>query len=113
MSSNRLHIDPLLVDPTRLSIVAILSACEWAEFGVVRDAAGITDSALSKQVTTLEKNQYIEVNKGYVGRRPRTWLQLTGSGRQALERHIAGLELIVQQGRTSGSEHGTTTPEPQ
>lgn len=113
MSSDQPHIDPLLVDPTRLSIVAVLSACEWAEFGVVRDAAGITDSALSKQVATLEKSRYIEVNKGYVGRRPRTWLQLTESGRQTLERHIAGLERIVQQGRAAGSGRGTTTPEPQ
>lgn len=110
MSSERPHIDPLLVDPTRLSIVAILSACEWAEFGVVRDAAAITDSALSKQVTTLEKSRYLEVNKGYVGRRPRTWLQLTGAGRDALERHIAGLALIVRQGRAAGAGQGTAPP---
>lgn len=111
MSTDPPLVDQLLVDPTRLSIVAMLSSCQWAEFGVVRDAAGISDSALSKQATTLEKNQYIEVRKGYVGRRPRTWMQLTATGRHALERHIAGLERIVQQAQAAG--RGVTTSGPQ
>ncbi|WP_425574458.1 MULTISPECIES: transcriptional regulator [Streptomyces violaceusniger group] len=43
---------------------------EWAEFGWVRESAGLSPSALSKQVSTLETRGYVEVKKGYVGKRP-------------------------------------------
>ena len=39
---------------TRLSLVALLAATEWADFKFLRDSAGLSDSALSKQLTTLE-----------------------------------------------------------
>ncbi|WP_033292486.1 winged helix-turn-helix domain-containing protein [Amycolatopsis jejuensis] len=89
-------LDPLLLDPTRLSIVALLSGTEWAEFGWVRDAAGLSDSALSKQITNLAGAGYVEVKKGYVGKRPRTWLNLSDSGHDALRTHVAGLQRIVE-----------------
>ncbi|UKD58104.1 transcriptional regulator [Amycolatopsis sp. FU40] len=90
-------LDPLLLDPTRLSIAALLSGTEWAEFSWVRDSAGLSDSALSKQITNLASAGYVEVKKGYVGKRPRTWLNLSGSGHQALRAHVAALNQIVEQ----------------
>jgi DNA-binding PadR family transcriptional regulator len=33
----------------------------------------------------------VEVRKGAVGRRPRTWFRLTAQGRQALKGHLAWL----------------------
>ncbi|WP_406633358.1 winged helix-turn-helix domain-containing protein [Amycolatopsis sp. WGS_07] len=90
-------LDPLLLDPTRLSIVALLSGTEWAEFSWVRDSAGLSDSALSKQITNLANSGYVEVKKGYVGKRPRTWLNLSDSGHQALRAHVAALNQIVEQ----------------
>ena len=53
---------------------------ERAEFALVRDSVEITDSALSKQCALLESIGYVEVTKGRVGRRPRTWLALTPPG---------------------------------
>jgi hypothetical protein len=41
--------DQALLDPTRFSIVSLLAAAHWAEFGFVRDCLGVSDSALSKQ----------------------------------------------------------------
>ena len=78
-------LDPALLDPTRLSIVSLLAATNWAEFGYVRDSVRVSDSALSKQVSALDKLGYVEVDKGYVGKRPRTWLNLSDAGREALE----------------------------
>ncbi|QPP06202.1 transcriptional regulator [Streptomyces bathyalis] len=99
------EIDPVLLDPTRLSIVSLLAATEWAEFGWVRDSVGMSDSALSKQVTTLSKHGYVEAEKGYVGKRPRTWLSLSKSGRGALEGHVSALQRIVDQSRQAGKAH--------
>ena len=97
MSAAEPRLDPLLTDATRLSILALLASSHWPEFGFVRDSVAISDSALSKQVTTLEKNSYVEVKKGYVGKRPRTWLNITQTGLAALSLHVRALERIAKQ----------------
>ncbi|MEW2396080.1 transcriptional regulator [Streptomyces sp. NPDC046862] len=89
--------DSALLDPTRLSIVSLLTGVDWAEFGWVRETVGLSPSALSKQVGTLEARGYVEVKKGYVGKRPRTWLNLTQAGRNALEGHVAALRRVVEE----------------
>ncbi|MGH3294261.1 MAG: winged helix-turn-helix domain-containing protein [Trebonia sp.] len=82
--------DPLIHPITRLSICGLLAAdADWVEFAALRDAAGISDSVLSKQSRVLEDAGYVEVRKGAVGRRPRTWFRLTPEGRQAVEGHLA------------------------
>ena len=99
------ELDQLLLDPTRLAIVALLSAAEWAEFGFVRDAVKLSDSALSKQISTLSKNDYVDIRKGYVGKRPRTWLNLTDSGRDTLAEHLSALQAIAAKARSDGTRH--------
>lgn len=106
---DRADLDPLLLDPTRLTIVSLLSAARWAEFGWVRDQAGLSDSALSKQVGTLARQGYVETEKGYVGKRPRTWLNLSEAGRAALEGHLAALQRIADTSRQAGREHRAHT----
>ena len=98
-------LDPALLDPTRFSIVSLLVATKWAEFSFVRDAIGMSDSALSKQITTLGKLNYVDVEKGYVGKRPRTWLRLNPTGRQALGRHVAGLREIARRSEELASSY--------
>ena len=97
-------LDPLLVDPTRLSILSLLSTARWAEFAFVRDTVGLSDSALSKQVTKLSDRGYIEVRRGYVGKRGRTWINLAPSGRTALESHVGALQEIINQAREAGEQ---------
>jgi DNA-binding MarR family transcriptional regulator len=89
------RLDDAIHLPVRLSIVAALAATEEAEFQALREAVQISDSALSKQVTTLESAGYVTVRKGYVGKRPRTWLSLSATGRQALRDHLAALRAIA------------------
>ncbi|MGW2340411.1 winged helix-turn-helix domain-containing protein [Streptomyces sp. NPDC001661] len=91
--------DAVLLDPTRLTLVSLLAGVEWAEFGWLRDEAGVSASALSKQVSTLETKGYVEVKKGYVGKRPRTWVSLSETGRGALENHVAALQQVVETSR--------------
>ena len=89
--------DPLIHPITRLSICGLLAAgADWVEFAALRDAAGISDSVLSKQSRVLEDAGYVEVRKGAVGRRPRTWFRLTAAGRQALQGHLAWLAQLEE-----------------
>jgi DNA-binding MarR family transcriptional regulator len=89
------RFDELIHAPTRLAIVSLLAATEWADFRYLRDTAGLSDSALSKQLTILEEAGYVEIRKGFVGKRPRTSVKLTGTGRDAFAGHVAALQQIV------------------
>ena len=76
-------------------MVALLAAADRVEFSFVRDHVEVSDSVLSKQMSALEQSGYIKVRKGFVGKRPRTWLSLTGEGRRVFARHLAALREIA------------------
>jgi DNA-binding MarR family transcriptional regulator len=81
--------------------MAILAAASKAEFRFVRDHVEVTDSMLSKQMSLLQEAGYVKVDKGHVGKRPRTWLSLTTEGRQAFDRHLAALREIARSNGVS------------
>jgi DNA-binding transcriptional ArsR family regulator len=93
--------DEFIHAPTRLSIVSLLAAADWADFTYIRDTVGLSDSALSKQLTALDDAGYVEIRKGFVGKRPRTSARLTAFGRGAFERHVAALQEIVARAGVS------------
>ncbi|MFB8003912.1 transcriptional regulator [Nocardia sp. NPDC056000] len=82
----------------RLKLVAFLDGCAEAEFLVVADMCDLSKSTLSKAMTALENAGYLEVTKGYVGRRPRTWLALSPKGRTAYRAHLAALAALTRKG---------------
>jgi DNA-binding transcriptional ArsR family regulator len=83
--------DALLETGPRLALCALLQGAEWVDFATARDMLTVSDSAISKHSRTLEEAGYLEVRKGFVGRRPRTWFRLTAVGRAALVGHLAWL----------------------
>ncbi|MEU5941515.1 transcriptional regulator [Micromonospora sp. NPDC047548] len=95
------RFDELIHAPTRLSLVSLLAATEWAEFRYLREQLGLSDSALSKQLSTLEQADYVEVRKSFVGKRPRTSVKLSRRGRGAFDGHVAALQQIVAQAGAS------------
>ncbi|MDF9805220.1 DNA-binding MarR family transcriptional regulator [Streptomyces sp. HB372] len=99
-------LDGVIHHPTRLTLVAFLSACDEAEFAAVRDGCRVSDSVLSKNASALEAAGYLRVRKGHVGKRPRTWLSLTPAGRQALARHLAALQDLVDAARGAAGSVG-------
>ncbi|WP_432146341.1 winged helix-turn-helix domain-containing protein [Streptomyces sp. bgisy084] len=98
----RHELDEVIHAPVRFSIVATLAAADKAEFAFVRDTVEVSDSVLSRQVATLEKAGYVAVTKGYVGKRPRTWLALTPGGRTAFTAHCQALRAIAGHGSDGG-----------
>lgn len=106
----RAALDETIHHPTRLAVVAFLSACDEAEFATVRDGCQVSDSVLSKTASVLEAAGYLDVRKGHVGKRPRTWLSLTPAGRQALARHITALQDIVATARSAATGAGAAVP---
>lgn len=91
----RHNFDDHLNSPVRLSLLAALVRVDDVEFHTLRDAIEVSDSVLSKQVVMLETAGYVRVTKGYVGKRPRTWLSATDDGHEALRRHLQALKAVV------------------
>lgn len=95
--------DELIHAPTRLSLMSLLSATRWAEFGVVGESLGLTDSALSKQVARLQQAGYVEVRRDGRGRGGRMHLSLSAAGQSAFAAHVEALRRIVERADAAGS----------
>jgi DNA-binding MarR family transcriptional regulator len=84
-----------MTDPHPRLRLSVRPAADQLDFKDLRDAVQVTDSALSKQISTLEEAGYVGVKKGFVGKRPRTTLSLTAAGRTAWAEHLATLREIA------------------
>ena len=91
------QLDSLIHQPASLSIMAALVATNEVEFATMRDTIAISDSLLSRYTSQLEEAGYISVRKGFVGKRPRTWLSVTEAGRKVFTEHVVALRKIVEQ----------------
>ncbi len=75
--------DRLIHAPARLAIMAVLSACESADFTYLLNATGLTKGNLSANLSRLEDGGYIAITKGFKGKYPNTSCSLTAEGRRA------------------------------
>jgi DNA-binding MarR family transcriptional regulator len=92
------RLDDTFATMPKLKTAAFLAGCGEAEFGAVAAACELGAGTLSKAATALEAAGYVRVRKGYLGRRPRTWLSLTAAGRAAFEGHLAALSALTRRG---------------
>jgi DNA-binding MarR family transcriptional regulator len=90
--------DELIHPSTRLSLVAVLAAADWADFAFLRDELELSDSALSKQLSTLEDAGYVEIERLVRDHRRRVRARLTPIGAAAFDGHVAALRSIVGDG---------------
>src|SRR5437764_464425 len=72
-----------------------LAAADWADFAFVRDELGLSDSALSKQLSTLEEAGYVTIERPLKDRRRRVRARLTQVGRERLTGHVTALPGII------------------
>jgi DNA-binding transcriptional ArsR family regulator len=88
----------------RLGILTIAAEAR-AEFSYLQDALALTPGNLSRHLSVLEDAGLVQVDKGYQGRRPRTWVRITGSGRAALAAELATLTELVRRHGTPNGGH--------
>jgi DNA-binding MarR family transcriptional regulator len=84
--------------PIRLKIMAALTtpgAEDGIEFSRLKNLTGATDGNLGAHIDTLTRAGYVEATKAFVGRRPRTTVRATLSGKAAFEAHVAFLRAII------------------
>ena len=81
----------------RLGILTIAAEAQRADFRYLRDTLELTAGNLSRHLTVLEDAGMVKVEKGYEGRRPRTWVRITRQGRSALAAELDALASLVRQ----------------
>ncbi len=88
-------LDKIIHERARLGIVATLAARGAMTFTELKENLGMTDGNLSVHSRTLEDAGYITISKDFIGRKPRTTMELTMSGKKAFQEYVEYLGKIV------------------
>ncbi|KRD07406.1 transcriptional regulator [Flavobacterium sp. Root901] len=80
----------------RLGIMSVLMVNDWVDFTEMKTLLNITDGNLASHSSALEKSQYIEIKKEFVGKKPKTSYQVTPLGRAAFKEHLSYLEKLMK-----------------
>ncbi|GAB1508866.1 transcriptional regulator [Actinophytocola sp. KF-1] len=81
----------------RLGILTIAAESKRVEFGYLKDVLELTGGNLSRHLTVLVDAGLLDMEKGYDGKRPKTWVTITQAGRKALAAEIAALRALVDR----------------
>ena len=85
------ELDPLLHSQLRLAVMSLLLGTEEADVVYIREKVGATAGNLSVQLDKLSEAGYIDVEKSFVGKKPRTTCRITERGREAMAAYVEAL----------------------
>lgn len=92
-------LDHLIHQPVRLKIMASLVSLdndEKVDFTYLKNLLNLTDGNLGAHLGKLEEAGYIYMDKVFIRKKPKTFVHVTGKGRDAFTAHVAALEAIVK-----------------
>ena len=88
-------LDDTVHQRVRLGILTIAHEARRVEFSYLRNNLELSAGNLSQHLGVLENAGLVTIEKGYAGKRARTWVTLTKAGRTALAEEIAHLKLLI------------------
>lgn len=91
------RLDDVVHQKARLGILAVLTEAERADFTYLKTNLGLTDGNLGRHLEVLAGSGLVHVEKGYAGRRPRTWVSITRAGRHALAEEMAAIRELLRR----------------
>lgn len=86
------ELNPLLHSQLRLAVMSILLSVDEADFVYLKEQTNATAGNLSVQLDKLSEAGYIEVEKSFVGKKPRTICRMTLKGREAMGEYVEVLK---------------------
>ncbi len=92
------ELDNIIHQPVRLQIMSSLVALdpgEQVDFVYLRKILNLTDGNLGAHLAKLEEAGYVKIEKTFIARKPRTFINVTGKGSDAFNEHIAMLKKII------------------
>jgi DNA-binding MarR family transcriptional regulator len=93
------EIDNTIHQPARLRIMATLVALdleEQVDFTYLKKLLKLTDGNLGAHLNKLEQTGYVQLDKAFVDKKPKTFVSATGRGRDAFKEHVAALKKIIE-----------------
>jgi DNA-binding MarR family transcriptional regulator len=93
-------IDDVIHGRLRLGVMAYLANAEVADFNELKAVLEVTQGNLSVQLRKLEEARYVTIEKGFLGRKPRTQVRITPVGRQAFADYLEALSGVI--GKAAG-----------
>lgn len=79
----------------RLGLMSILSVNEWISYKEVKNLLDLTDGNLASHIQALEKINFLEIKKQFIGKKPLTTYRITEIGKNAFKDHVLGLEKLI------------------
>jgi DNA-binding MarR family transcriptional regulator len=89
-------LDRLIHEPARLRLVTLLYVVDEADFVYLATQTGLTDGNISSHMAKLEGAGYVEIDKRFVDRKPRTLYRLTPAGRSAVDQYRAEIGDLLE-----------------
>ncbi len=77
--------------------MSLLMVNDFVDFGTLKEQLQITDGNLASHITALEKLNYIEIRKQFVGKKPNTSFAASVEGKKAFSEHLDALEKLINQ----------------
>ncbi|TMU57437.1 winged helix-turn-helix domain-containing protein [Flagellimonas algicola] len=91
------NINKLFDHRIRLGIMSILMVNEEVDFNRLKELLDVTDGNLASHTKTLEKAEYIKIQKSFIGKKPNTRYSATSLGKMAFKKHIGALEQLIRK----------------
>jgi len=77
--------------------MSILMVNESADFNMLKELLGVTDGNLASHTKALEIENYITIEKQFIGKKPNTRYIATTTGKKAFQDHIEALEKLLSK----------------
>jgi DNA-binding HxlR family transcriptional regulator len=81
----------------RLGVMSVLMVNDWVDFATLKETLDVTDGNLASHITALEKLEYIQVRKQFLGKKPNTSYSATQLGRLAFNSHLNALAKLLEK----------------
>ena len=91
------ELDSIIHEKSRLEIMSYLLVNEEVSFKFLKERTQMTDGNLAQHLRKLEDAKYIEVKKGFKGRRPQTKYRITEKGIKALNNYLKNLKAFIEE----------------
>jgi len=76
--------------------MSALAVNDMLDFNALKEYLDVTDGNLASHIKALEKEEFIGVEKSFVGKKPNTKYFMTKAGKQAFDNHLKALEQLIQ-----------------
>lgn len=88
-------IDLIIHAPARLNILMMLYVVESLDYVFLKNQTGLSWGNLATHLGKLEEAGYVQINKGYQGKKPHSMIQLTSQGRSAFQEYKSTFQQLL------------------